>query len=345
MQASAKQVLRLNPHLHIVALDGVFAEQPDGPPRFVQLPQLTSLDVAEVLATIRCRLLRLLTRRAVLDTGDELTLLPNDALDADPALALLTGAAVSGTTPAGPELRQRTPLRLATHRAATITGPLCATDSGFSLHAATLARRDDPRGQEALLRYVLRPALSDSRLQTLDNGLCRITLKRPFSDGTFAVDLDPLSLLCRLAAAVPAPGFNTVRYAGVLAPAATWRPLVIPAPPPTASDPANAAPPTDHPELEPLSTHRTRRSRWRPWLELLKRSFDIDRLCPRCHAPMRLKAFVTSAKSLQRLLSELGEPTDVAGKAPARGPPYFASQVLRRRFTDTHAAAQLDLAE
>jgi hypothetical protein len=27
-----------------------------------------------------------------------------------------------------------------------------------------------------------------------------------------------------------------------------------------------------------------------------------------------------------------GEPTKVKGKAPARGPPYFASKVLRRHF-------------
>ncbi|HEY6556337.1 MAG TPA: transposase [Polyangiaceae bacterium] len=47
------------------------------------------------------------------------------------------------------------------------------------------------------------------------DGLVRIALKRPFSDGTVAIDLDPLSLLCRLAATVPAPRFHTVRYAGV----------------------------------------------------------------------------------------------------------------------------------
>ncbi len=44
----------------------------------------------------------------------------------------------------------------------------------------------------------------------------RITLKRPYSDGTVAVDLDPLSLLTRLATSVPPPRFHTVRYAGVL---------------------------------------------------------------------------------------------------------------------------------
>jgi hypothetical protein len=64
--------------------------------------------------------------------------------------------------------------------------------------------------------------------------------------------------------------------------------------------------------------------------------FDIDLLCPRCHNTMKLKSLLTDSASLQRLLSRLGEPTEVLGKAPARGPPYFASQVLRRRF-DEHA--------
>ena len=120
--------LRLNPHLHIVAIDGVFAEQAHGPPSFVQLPRLTSMDVAELLATIRHRLLRLLTRRGVLDTTHEPTLLASEQADSDPALALIAGAAVCGLPPAGPEQRQRSPIHLPA-KPTTITGPLCATDS------------------------------------------------------------------------------------------------------------------------------------------------------------------------------------------------------------------------
>jgi len=33
--------------------------------------------------------------------------------------------------------------------------------------------------------------------------------------GTVAVDMDPLSLLCRLATSVPPPRFHTIHYAGV----------------------------------------------------------------------------------------------------------------------------------
>ena len=94
-----------------------------------------------------------------------------------------------------------------------------------------MADADDERGRAALVRYVLRPPIAQERLKLLDGGLVRIELRRPFGDGTVAVDMDPLSLLCRLAAAVPPPRFNTVRYAGVLAPASRWRPLVVPPPP------------------------------------------------------------------------------------------------------------------
>ena len=57
---------------------------------------------------------------------------------------------------------------------------------------------------------------------------------------------------------------------------------------------------------------------------------------------MKLKSFVTNPKSLQRLLTELGEPTQVQGKTPARGPPYFASQVVRRHFGEPAQLEMLD---
>jgi hypothetical protein len=121
--------LRLNPHLHILALDGVFAQQPDDPPRFVPLPTLASIDVAELLVTIRTRVLRLLAQRGVIDTSQDLALLPSEQADADPVLVHLATAAVSGTAPAGPERRQRAPIHLAHSQRAIIPGPLCATDS------------------------------------------------------------------------------------------------------------------------------------------------------------------------------------------------------------------------
>jgi Putative transposase len=90
---------------------------------------------------------------------------------------------------------------------------------GFTLHAATRAGALDAAGREALLRYVLRRPLAQERLEQCPHGLVRITLKKAYSDGTLAVDMDPLSLLCRLVTSVPPPRLHTVRYAGVLVPA------------------------------------------------------------------------------------------------------------------------------
>jgi hypothetical protein len=74
-----------------------------------------------------------------------------------------------------------------------------------------------------------RPIAQD-RVELVADGLVRLTLKRPFNDSTFAIDMDPLSLLVRLSMAVPPPRFNGVRYAGVLAANSHFRSRVVPPP-------------------------------------------------------------------------------------------------------------------
>ena len=106
--------------------------------------------------------------------------------------------------------------------------PLCVALDGFTLHAATRAGGLDAEGREALLKYVLRPGIAQERVTRGPDGLVRIGLKKAFADGTVAVDLNPLSLLSRLAASVPSPRRHTVRYAGVLASASKLRPRIAP---------------------------------------------------------------------------------------------------------------------
>ena len=80
--------------------------------------------------------------------------------------------------------------------------------------------------------------------------------------------------------------------------------MVVPAPPPRDEQSASGAPSQD--DTDKPSRPVTHRSTWRPWAELLKRSFSIDIVCPTCGAPMKLKAFITREKSLRRLLERLG---------------------------------------
>ena len=101
------------------------------------------------------------------------------------------------------------------------------------------------------------------------------------------VDMDPLSLRCRLATSVPLPCFHTIHYAGVLAAASPWRSRLKPPQPPTAED------------VEPEK--RVRKSGYRPWTELLQRTFAVDVLtCPSCQGRMRLLAVVKNPAGMAR---------------------------------------------
>jgi hypothetical protein len=335
---------RLNPHLHTLGLDGVFAEQPDGELAFHALPFLTNSDVADALQVARTRIVALLRRKGVIAADDEsgAGVVTNDAAlaDTEPALAELAVASTLGTVPAGPALRRRDPIQLR-DRELAYTKALCATEHGFSLHASTTARADDRAGKEALCKYILRPPIAQDRIQLVADDLVRLTLKRPFADGTFAIDLDPLSLLVRLCTAVPPPRFNTLRYAGVLAANSKWRARVVPPPPPVNesasadADCATCAPANDKPP--------THRSGYRPWRELLKRSFKIDiSTCEHCGGRMKLKALVLTSAGIDRYLRWLGEPTEPPTLAPARGPPWFKSKVIRRRLGEPVQAELFD---
>jgi hypothetical protein len=319
--------LKLHPHLHVLFLDGAYAERESGV-SFTELPRLSTQEVGEVLARVVARIVKHLRRRGLLDalegTGDA------DGDDESDGLTALAASAASGRSPpAGPEWRRKaTPLSPLPAAAPRYDKPLCASQDGFTLHAATRAGAMDTVGREALCRYVLRPPIAQERVTHGPDGLVRITLKRPFADGTVAVDMDPLSLLSRLATAVPPPRRHTVRYAGILAPASKMRPKVVPRPAVAAEGTAEAEKPAKHAG-----------SRYRPWAELLKRCFAIDVLaCPRCGGRMRLVALVTEAASVRRFLRGLGESTDAPLRAPARGPPYWRSRVLRRAAGEVSVA-------
>jgi hypothetical protein len=98
------------------------------------------------------------------------------------------------------------------------------------LHPASgdAGRALDAAGREALLRYVLRPPIAQDKVEHRPDGQVRIVLKKPYADGTVAVDMDPLSLLSRLAASVLPPRHHTVRYAGVLGAGSEWRSRIVP---------------------------------------------------------------------------------------------------------------------
>jgi len=295
--------LRLNPHLHLIVLDGSWSEEAD---ELVWdgLGHLRTREVGEVLERCVRRMERHLRRHRLLRVETD---------ENDPETALAASAVSGQLPPAGPQWTiGLAPLR---PQALAYDKPRCASLSGFTLHADTVAGAVDQEGREALLRYVLRPPLAKERLELRPDGLVRINLKKAFADGTLAVEMDPLSLRCRLATSVPPPRLHTLTYAGVLAAASAWRPRLAPKPAP---DARSEAP-------------RKRTRSYRMWADLLARTFAIDALeCPRCKGRMRLIAMITKTASIERFLTAIGEATELPRRSPGRAPPYWRSRVLRR---------------
>lgn len=325
--------LRLNPHFHSALLDGVFAASDDGTLDFHPLPSLSSSEVADLLQVIRIRIVGWLARRGVIEDRVQLGVVDDPFAEREPALAALARASVSGLAPAGPERRKRPPIALCGQPGVEVVAPLSVTELGFSLHAATVVGAGDVAGREALCKYMLRPPIAQERLQLLDDGLVRIALRRPFRDGTVAIDIDPLSLLCRLCASVPPPKMHSLRFAGVLASAHKWRPRVVP-----------PRPDEDEHEADGAHTHRkserpaTHRCHYWSWARLLKRSLGIDvETCDKCGARMKLRALILRAASIERFLRHIGEPTESPPLSPARGPPFFKTHAVRRKLGELEA--------
>jgi hypothetical protein len=90
--------------------------------------------------------------------------------------------------------------RLRSAASAQTTALRCARLEGFSLHADVAVRAHRRDQLERLCRYLLRPALALERLTESSGGQLLYQFRRPWSDGSTALLLDPLELLERLAA-------------------------------------------------------------------------------------------------------------------------------------------------
>jgi hypothetical protein len=147
-----------------------------------------------------------------------------------------------------------------------LPGELCCDMDGFSLHAKVRIDADDHAGRERLARYLARPPIATERLTLRSDGRVVYGLRRHWKDGTSAVVFDPLDFIARLAALVPRPRAHQLTYHGVLAPAAEWRDLIVPA--------GGRSIRKEPSQLLAAKALRPSRSKW---AELLQRVFEIAR--------------------------------------------------------------------
>jgi hypothetical protein len=58
------------------------------------------------------------------------------------------------------------------------------------------------------------------------------------------------------------------------------------------------------------------------WGQLLRRTFEIDTVCPRCKTPLRLIGMIETEDTIKKILSVMGLPTEAPKLWSARPPPW-----------------------
>ncbi len=289
--------LRLNPHFHMLVLDGAFLrDQATGAVRFHKTLAPTTADVERIVEEIAARAVVWLRRQGVEDLAEP---------DPDDLQLALQAASVAGVAALGRRAGRRA------RRVQRLGGrdvPLparCATVDGFNLHAGVVIAASDRAGLERICRYLARPPLSRERLELTDAGDVRVRFKRIWNDGTAGIVLSPTELLQRMAALVPPPRTHTVLYHGVLASHSALRSSIVPKPPRRTCHGSLRSPRLPNPLPGPHRFH---------WSDLLARVFGVDAFaCPRCDGRMTVRAVVLPGPGTLDVLSGL--------QGAARAPP------------------------
>jgi hypothetical protein len=298
--------VNLNVHLHVLATDGAFLVDESGQPEFRALPAPSRAEIAAVAWEVCERVVALLRKRGQwMDAPPE-----NDELaETEPLLAQLYAASISGTLVMGPNAGRRQ-LRLygAPAREAGEEHSHARNGYGFDVDASVRVPAHERQRLEGLLRYMLRPPLSKSRLTRLEDGRYRVKLKKSWSDGTTHIILDGVELIGRLAALIPPPRAHLTRYYGVFAPRARLRRAIIPKPEPEIRE--CSSPPS--PPAGTLAAGEKRRQRRLSWAALLRRVFAIDVLkCDRCGSRMQRVEWCLRPERIKAVLETTGPPAVV----------------------------------
>lgn len=295
--------LNLNPHLHMLFLDGVYRFA-GNKVRFHRARRATHDQLVQLLDTLSRRIVRVLERRGLLvaDAVD-----PSWELDPGSSLDQIQAASIAYRIAIGPHAgRKALTLFSVPPLEQELNIPLLATVYGFSLHAGTVCEAHQRSKLERLCRYITRPPIATKRLSTDDHGRVVYRYKRPFRDGSTHVILEPLDFIARLAALVPRPRLNLTRFHGIFAPNFKHRHQIVPC--------ARRGMVDDDKPLAPMN-----------WAQRLKRVFAIDiEKCAECGGKLRVIACIEDPQLIAKILAHVCSHEAVTAQAVARGPPGAA---------------------
>ena len=157
--------LNLNVHFHMLFLDGVYVERPDGTLRFRRIGAPTSTELDELTRTIAHRAGRLLERRGLLERDAEGAWLVGDDGAEPTPIDELRAASVTYRVAIGPRRGSKAfTLRTLPPAPDEPLDDRPGGAGGFSLHAGVATGANERAKLERLCRYISRPALSEKRL-------------------------------------------------------------------------------------------------------------------------------------------------------------------------------------
>ena len=313
--------LELNVHFHTLVPDGCFFADAGGNVGFRAAPTPSPADIAAVLEGVGEGVWTAAEKHGYALDGLVLDRRRAPVVeDAEPGLAQLQLAALVGARGVGEAAAQPARrLRTRPPRPPTTTSngfrKLKARRDGFDLHAGVCVGAFDRERLETLCRYLLRPPLSEARLQKVDTRYL-LRLKTPWRDGTTHVVFEAEELVARLVALIPRPQANQILYSGVLAPRAKLR------------DRATAlhrGAPAERRRQKRLAARRGRNQRGCPgnptFAELMRKSFATDlHRCPKCEGRLELVELIEGPTKAKPDLERLGMLAVLERIAPSRAP-------------------------
>jgi len=322
--------LNLNPHFHILAIDGAFEKKTTNRQKFYVAEAPSDENIVELLSGIMKKIYKYLIKKGYLSEVDgDIFQETTDGLfisDADedvhlPAMTASVSSKIAFGINAGHSVMR---LKDGMGRiwpsdcGGEIIGEKCAAVNGFTLHANTAIKAHQRDRLEKLISYMSRGALSDDRIEITQHGKIQIKLKTSWRDGTTHVEFSPNEFIEKLIAIIPPPWFNLTRYFGIISSHAKDRIAVVP-PKATTED----SEPVDTNEQKKVGKKKSRSKKRMSWAALLKRFFKIDVLiCGKCQGKLKIVDVMFPGGLLTTTLQALGLPTTAPVASPAKT--YFS---------------------
>ena len=233
--------LRLYPHVHSIALDGVFTKSGDKAPEFHPAKGPSPIELEEVAHEVSVGIARFLEKRGLVrkEASDEAQLSPLDRWYAN----VVRDVDVFAARDADGNLERATQPRMRAEKSST---------HGFEVHAKVRVAALDREARLRLAHYVLRPPFAHDQLTQLEDGSISFELRnsaKARGRGSYVI-LDPIALLRRLAWIIPPPFKNQIIYSGVFAGNAKLRKEIIPRRPAKAREVRMDLPPPPVPPLD-----------------------------------------------------------------------------------------------